>query len=91
MAKKASTINLEEKTWDEINEFMKENKCNRNTAIEWMLIERRTLLNQRQFTNEPVKPETKITNIVEYRDHAEAETDYFLDDAIASLAEDMPE
>ena len=44
MPKKPSTVNLEESVWNDIELFMKENNVNRNTAIEWMLIERRTLL-----------------------------------------------
>ena len=44
MPKKPSTVNLEESVWNDIELFMRENNVNRNTAIEWMLIERRTLL-----------------------------------------------
>ena len=45
MAKKASTINIEENFWKEIEDYMGRHGINRNTAIEWMLLERRTLLN----------------------------------------------
>lgn len=45
MAKKSSTIHIEEGFWDEISSYMKENKIDsRNTAIEQMLMERRVLL-----------------------------------------------
>lgn len=46
MAKKPSTVNLEEAIWTEIEAFMEEHKVNRNTAIEWMIIERKVLLNK---------------------------------------------
>ena len=46
MAKKPSTVNLEEAIWTEIEAFMEEHKVNRNTAIEWMIIERKALLNK---------------------------------------------
>lgn len=46
MAKKASTINIEQIFWDEIAEYMERNEIsNRNTAIEFMLLERKTMLN----------------------------------------------
>lgn len=44
MAKQASTVNLEEMIWNEIEKYMKEKDVNRNTAIEWMIIERKALL-----------------------------------------------
>lgn len=46
MAKKASTINIEQIFWDEIADYMERNEIsNRNTAIEFMLLERKTMLN----------------------------------------------
>ena len=45
MGKKSSTVHLENSTWQEINEYMKENDISsRNDAIERMLLERRLLL-----------------------------------------------
>ena len=38
MAKKASTINIEENFWKEIEDYMGIHGINRNTAIEWMLL-----------------------------------------------------
>lgn len=45
MAKKSSTINLEMKIWNLIYDYMEVNEIdNRNTAIEYMLLERDSLL-----------------------------------------------
>ena len=44
MAKKSATFNLEESAWKDIHDFMDKHGVNRNTAIEWMLVERRTML-----------------------------------------------
>ena len=45
MARKSSTIHIEESFWHEISDYMETNKINsRNAAIEQMLIERRLLL-----------------------------------------------
>lgn len=59
MAKIASTVNLEEYIWKEIDEYMQKNKVNRNTAIEFMLIERRMLL--KKFANNKMVLEEKQT------------------------------
>ena len=48
MTKQASTVNLEEAIWNEIEKYMKEKDVNRNTAIEWMIIERKALLERVQ-------------------------------------------
>ena len=48
MTKQASTVNLEETIWNEIEKYMKEKDVNRNTAIEWMIIERKALLERVQ-------------------------------------------
>ena len=48
MTKQASTVNLEETIWNEIEKYMKEKDVNRNTAIEWMIIERTALLERVQ-------------------------------------------
>jgi hypothetical protein len=70
MSKKPSTVNLEESVWNDIELFMKENNVNRNTAIEWMLIERRTLLARTsntttaQTSNENKTEETYIEEVL---------------------------
>ena len=70
MSKKPSTVNLEESVWNDIELFMKENNVNRNTAIEWMLIERRTLLARTsdtttaQTSNENKREETYIEEVL---------------------------
>lgn len=68
--KKSSTIHVEGKVWDEIDEYMKENNItSRNTAIEWMFVERRLLLklsnnlisnNQENLEPSRKDPEKKI-------------------------------
>ncbi|MDO5836930.1 MAG: hypothetical protein Q4P17_10500 [Methanobacterium sp.] len=45
MAKRSSTVHLEESTWNEIEEYRKKFGCNRNEAIERMFVERRIILN----------------------------------------------
>ena len=60
MAKKASTINIEENFWKEIEDYMSIHGINRNTAIEWMLLERRTLLNS--MNTQPKVEVPKISN-----------------------------
>ena len=70
MSKKPSTVNLEESVWNDIELFMKDNNVNRNTAIEWMLIERRTLLARAsntttaQTSNENKREETYIEEVL---------------------------
>ena len=58
MPKKPSTVNLEESVWNDIELFMKENNVNRNTAIEWMLLEREMMIKNSEL-NQSI--ERKIT------------------------------
>ena len=62
MAKQASTVNLEEMIWNEIEKYMKEKDVNRNTAIEWMIIERKVLLERLQ-RNQTVAQQPKQVEI----------------------------
>jgi hypothetical protein len=62
MAKQASTVNLEEMIWNEIEKYMKEKDVNRNTAIEWMIIERKALLERLQ-RNQAVAQQPKQVEI----------------------------
>ena len=88
MAKKASTINIEQIFWDEIADYMERNDIgNRNTAIEFMLLERRTLLNS---TNTNIKTERTKNESVEKRPIIKAEeSDDFLGDTIDDVFEGM--
>ena len=43
MAKRSSTINLENKIWEKIMAYAKANGINRNTAIEWIVLQHETL------------------------------------------------
>ena len=70
MAKIASTINIEEMFWNEIKLYMLQNNItNRNTATEYMLLERRTLLSE---------PNNKITTFNEVVKEKE-ENDFIMD------------
>ena len=84
MAKIASTINIEEMFWNEIKSYMLQNNItNRNTAIEYMLLERRTLLsepNNKITTN----PKTVVNEVVK-----EKEENDFIMDAIDTNFDNM--
>lgn len=84
MAKIASTINIEEMFWNEIKSYMLQNNItNRNTAIEYMLLERRTLLsepNNKITTN----PKTVVNEVVK-----EKEENDFIMDAIDNNFDNM--
>ncbi|MBQ8992888.1 MAG: hypothetical protein IJ085_01970 [Turicibacter sp.] len=86
MAKKASTINIEENFWKEIEDYMSIHGINRNTAIEWMLLERRTLLNSMNTQSKKEMP--KISNEQKQPKTTE-EVDDFLDDAIDDVLEGL--
>ena len=86
MAKKASTINIEENFWKEIEDYMSIHGINRNTAIEWMLLERRTLLNS--MNTQPKTEAPKISNERKQPKTTE-EVDDFLDDAIDDVLEGL--
>ena len=48
--KKSSTVNLEEKIWEKINDFAEANGINRNKAIEWIVLQHEAyILNQGQM------------------------------------------
>ena len=77
MAKKASTINIEENFWKEIEDYMGIHGINRNTAIEWMLLERRTLLNSMN-----TQPKVEVPKISNEQPKTTQEEDVFLNDTI---------
>ena len=62
MAKKASTINIEENFWKEIEDYMGIHGINRNTAIEWMLLERRSMDRPEEEDDEPTEMKVKGVN-----------------------------
>lgn len=65
MAKKSSTINLEMKIWNLIYDYMEANEIdNRNTAIEYMLLERDSLLKRGSLTVESPTVEAKTEKTV---------------------------
>ena len=60
MARKSSTIHIEETFWNDIVEYMKENNIvSRNTAIEQMLMERRIILKMMNPQPNPI-PRVKV-------------------------------
>lgn len=84
MAKIASTINIEEMFWDEIKSYMNQNNItNRNTAIEYMLLERRTLLSDSNNKTTP-KQKVVVNEVV-----AKKEENDFLANAIDSSFDNM--
>lgn len=84
MAKIASTINIEEMFWNEIKSYMLQNNItNRNTAIEYMLLERRTLLSEPN-NKITTKPKTAVNEVVK-----EKEENDFIMDAIDNNFDNM--
>ena len=89
MPKKPSTVNLEESVWNDIELFMKENNVNRNTAIEWMLIERRTLL--ARSNNITITQASEIDKPEEYHEEILATNSIVTADSIKSIYDEMAE
>lgn len=89
MPKKPSTVNLEESVWNDIELFMRENNVNRNTAIEWMLIERRILLSQ---TNDII-PQTNYQNKTKevYPKETLTKSSVITTDKIKDIFDEMPD
>lgn len=84
MAKIASTINIEEMFWNEIKLYMLQNNItNRNTAIEYMLLERRTLLSEPN-NKTTTEPKTVVNEVVK-----EKEENDFIMDAIDNNFDNM--
>lgn len=85
MAKKTSSIHIEQKLWDYIADYQKQNNIDsRNTAIEWILVEHRGNCS----TSNPVvvkdeKNVDKNTNTnLEYRES---------DSILQQMEDDMPD
>ena len=89
MPKKPSTVNLEESVWNDIELFMKENNVNRNTAIEWMLIERRTLL--ARSNNITTTQASEIDKPEEYHEEILAMNSIVTADSIKNIYDEMAE
>lgn len=54
MSKKATTISLEEHVWDLIQSYMDSKKLsNRNTAIEWIILEHNSICNGNTVVSDP--------------------------------------
>lgn len=86
MAKKSSTVHLEESTWREIDEYKDKNGCSsRNDAIERMFTERRLLLNL-NYSRNGSQDENEVSCDKE-EDNEYSQTDQ----AIESAFSDMPD
>ena len=90
MPKKPSTVNLEESVWNDIELFMREKNVNRNTAIEWMLIERRTLLARaNNVTTAQTSDENKVEEV--YPEEFWTKNSVVTSNNINSIFDEMPE
>lgn len=82
MAKKSSTVHLDESTWREIKDYQEENGgISRNEAIERMLTERRLLMKMNLGLAKKEIDEISVTR----------EKDDKTTDAINSVYNDMPD
>lgn len=82
MAKKSSTVHLEESTWKEIKDYQEENGgIGRNEAIERMLTERRLLIKMNLGISKKENDEIAITK----------EKNDKTTEAINSVYDDMPD
>lgn len=90
MAKKSSTVHLEQSTWDEIEKYQKENGITgRNDAIERMLLERRLLMNLNIRPYSAQDAQNKIQPVKELKE--EPEELRAADEAINGSFNDMPD
>lgn len=88
MARKSSTIHIEESFWNEISGYMKENKIDsRNAAIEQMLLERRILLKVLDHKQAVVETSPKQQNLTLKEGFYEPKTEIgsMIDDVFDSM------
>lgn len=91
MAKKPSTVNLEESIWNDIEHYMEENGVNRNTAIEWMLLERRILISSNRNDKNEIKKEKEVDINPSKDDVQEISDDNIELSVIDDILEGMPD
>lgn len=83
MAKRTSSIHIENNLWEYIAEFQRQNDIDsRNTAIEWILVEHR-LNHSKSFQNE----NTEEINNIQNKAVITRETDLILE----QIENDMPD
>ena len=74
MAKRSSTVNLENTIWDKINSYAKLNGVNRNTAIEWIVLQHESL-----STGVVTLPPAQIQSVTEPFDEVSDQPEINLD------------
>lgn len=88
MAKRSSTVNLEETIWNKINEYAEANNINRNKAIEWIVLQYEAL-NGRVITLHPTESETVTEPLNEVVENVQTNIDLL--DVSDKAYDDMPD
>lgn len=88
MAKRSSTVNLEETIWNKINEYAEANNINRNKAIEWMVLQYEAL-NGRVITLHPTESEIVTEPLNEVVENVQTNIDLL--DVSDKAYDDMPD
>lgn len=88
MAKRSSTVNLEETIWNKINEYAEANNINRNKAIEWIVLQYEAL-NGRVITLHPTESEVVTEPLNEVVESVQTNIDLL--DVSDKAYDDMPD
>lgn len=88
MAKRSSTVNLEETIWNKINEYAEANNINRNKAIEWIVLQYEAL-NGRVITLHPTESEAVTEPLNEVVENVQTNIDLL--DVSDKAYDDMPD
>lgn len=88
MAKRSSTVNLEETIWNKINEYAEANNINRNKAIEWIVLQYEAL-NGRVITLHQTEPEAVTEPLNEVVESVQTNIDLL--DVSDKAYDDMPD
>ncbi|MBP3932224.1 MAG: hypothetical protein J6D47_21965 [Peptostreptococcaceae bacterium] len=88
MAKRSSTVNLEETIWNKINEYAEANNINRNKAIEWIVLQYEAL-NGRVITLHPTESEVVTEPLNEVVENVQTNIDLL--DVSDKAYDDMPD
>lgn len=88
MAKRSSTVNLEETIWNKINEYAEANNINRNKAIEWIVLQYEAL-NGRVITLHPTESEVVTEPLNEVVENVKTNIDLL--DVSDKAYDDMPD
>lgn len=88
MAKRSSTVNLEETIWNKINEYAEANNINRNKAIEWIVLQYEAL-NGRVITLHQTESEAVTEPLNEVVESVQTNIDLL--DVSDKAYDDMPD